>query len=347
MDDTSQRNYEGTGIGLALVKELVDMLQGTISVSSQVNQGTTFRVELPLSEPMQEAAANYPPKTTLISQAAITSFYKDTPTAADLNHSAKEPILLIVEDNPDLRFYLRSLFEAHYQIIEAIDGQNGLEVALETVPDIVVTDLMMPRLDGFSLCQQLKSDERTSHIPVILLTAKATLSDRLEGLELGADDYLQKPFSKDELLIRVKNLLQQRATLRQKFSLTTPNQATTDINTTSQKLDSQFMQKAYDVVEAHLDDSGFEVEDLCRALGMSRTNLHRKLKALTDSSATEFIRKMRLERASRLLREGKHSVSEVAYQVGFESLSYFSKSFQEEFGTAPSEYIRKGDSPSV
>lgn len=347
VDNTSQRNYEGTGIGLALVKELVDMLQGTISVSSQANQGTTFRVELPLSEPMQQATANHSPKTTLISQAAITSLYKDTPTAADLNHSAKEPIVLIVEDNPDLRFYLRSLFEAYYQIIEATDGQNGLEVALETVPDIIVTDLMMPRLDGFSLCQQLKSDERTSHIPVILLTAKATLSDRLEGLELGADDYLQKPFSKDELLIRVKNLLQQRATLRQKFSLTTPNQTTTDINTASQKLDSQFMQKAYDVVEAHLDDSGFEVEDLCRALGMSRTNLHRKLKALTDSSATEFIRKLRLERASRLLREGKHSVSEVAYQVGFESLSYFSKSFQEEFGTTPSEYIRKGDSPSV
>ncbi len=344
VDDTSQRNYEGTGIGLALVKELVGMLQGTISVSSQVNQGTTFRVELPLSEPVQEPA-NHPPKTTLISQAAITSLYQDTPTASDLNHSGKGPILLIVEDNPDLRFYLRSLFEAYYQIIEATDGQNGLEVAFETVPDIVVTDLMMPRLDGFSLCQQLKSDERTSHIPVILLTAKATLSDRLEGLELGADDYLQKPFSKDELLIRVKNLLQQRATLHQKFSLTTPTQATTDITTASQKLDNQFMQKAYDVVEAHLGDSGFEVEDLCRELGMSRTNLHRKLKALTDSSATEFIRKMRLERASRLLREGKHSVSEVAYQVGFESLSYFSKSFQEEFGTAPSEYIRKGDSP--
>lgn len=347
VDDTSQRNYEGTGIGLALVKELVDMLQGTISVSSQVNQGTTFRVELPLSEPIQEAAAHHPPTTTLISQAAITSLYNDTPTVADLNHSAKEPILLIVEDNPDLRFYLRSLFEAHYQIIEATDGQNGLEVALETVPDIVVTDLMMPRLDGFSLCQRLKSDERTSHIPVILLTAKATLSDRLEGLELGADDYLQKPFSKDELLIRAKNLLQQRATLRQKFSLTTPSQATTDTNTTSQKLDNQFMQKTYDVVEAHLGESGFEVEDLCRELGMSRTNLHRKLKALTDSSATEFIRKMRLERASRLLREGKHSVSEVAYQVGFESLSYFSKSFQEEFGTSPSEYTRKRDSPSV
>jgi YesN/AraC family two-component response regulator len=256
-------------------------------------------------------------------------------------------MLLIVEDNPDLRFYLRSLFEAHYQIIEATDGQNGLEVALETVPDIVVTDLMMPRLDGFSLCQRLKSDERTSHIPVILLTAKATLSDRLEGLELGADDYLQKPFSKDELLIRVKNLLQQRATLRKKFSLTTPSQATTDTNTTSQKLDNQFMQKTYEVVEAHLSESGFEVEDLCRELGMSRTNLHRKLKALTDSSATEFIRKMRLERASRLLLEGKHSVSEVAYQVGFESLSYFSKSFQEEFGTSPSEYTRKRDAPSA
>jgi len=341
VDDTAQRNYEGTGIGLALVKELVDILKGKITVTSQVNQGTTFSVELPLQKPVQEAT-EYVPKTASVDPRRGRLLSKETPKVADLNTADAQPVVLIVEDNPDLRLYLRGMFEAHYQILEAPDGQQGLEIAFERVPDIVVTDLMMPRLDGFGLCQRLKTDERTSHIPVVLLTAKATLTDHLEGLELGADDYLQKPFSREELLIRVKNLLQQRTALRKKFSLMTLPSPSEPTNTSSvpQTLDAQFIQKVRGVVEMHLGESSFEIEDLCKELGMSRTNLHRKLKALTDSSATEFIRKIRLERAAQLIREGKNSVSEVAYQVGFESLSYFSKSFQEAFGRLPSEYLR-------
>jgi signal transduction histidine kinase/DNA-binding response OmpR family regulator len=340
-DDSSQRSYEGTGIGLALVKELVDLHKGRIEVQSELNKGTTFKVELPLAEAQQSqnVAVVLP---ALLPDLSKEISPKEEAPSAPVNDSL--PVLLIVEDNPDLRQYLQQMFSPYYHIIQANDGQEGLETALKVVPDIVVSDLMMPRLDGFGLCQALKSDQRTSHIPFILLTAKASLSDRLEGLGLGADDYLQKPFNKEELLVRVKNLLQQRAALRQKFGLLPsdlPIIAPSSTQTVPQRLDAEFMDKVRSAVEAHLGESGFEVEDLCKELGMSRTNLHRKLKALTDSSATEFMRKLRLERAAQLLREGKHSVSEVAYQVGFESLSYFSKSFQDEWGVSPSEYARK------
>ena len=342
VDDTSHRNYEGTGIGLALVKELVEILKGRISVKSEVNKGTTFRVAFTLiASPADMTAADATFETT----------HTDTSISLLLTEAAQEPIvaptddqpvLLIVEDNPDLRLYLRKIFETQYQIIEANDGQQGLEIALQNVPDMVITDLMMPRLDGFGLCERLKTDERTSHIPVVLLTAKATLTDRLEGLGLGADEYLQKPFNKDELVIRVKNLLHQRSLLREKFSLratTLPSESAVG-NEVSQQLDNQFIQRIRAVIDAHLSESSFDVDGLCKALGISRTNLHRKLKALTGTSATEFIRKIRLQRAAQLVQQNTLTVSEIAYQVGFESLSYFSKSFQEEFGMSPSEYGR-------
>ncbi|WP_428665819.1 ATP-binding protein [Runella sp.] len=340
IDDTALRNYEGTGIGLALVKELVDLLKGTVTVKSDVNSGTTFRVELPLPKPTQEITTDFSPNSPLDYQPeSVIKVSTEGPAVVSLHLSETLPILLIVEDNPDLLLYLRGIFEPYYQIVEALNGQIGLELAFEIVPDIVVTDLMMPKLDGFELCQQLKSDQRTSHIPVVLLTAKATLADRLEGYELGADDYLQKPFNKEELLVRVKNLVQQRALLRQKFSLLSPDPLEQS-TTASQDQEKQFIQKAHAIVEAHLSDSRFDIEDFCKEIGMSRTNLHRKLKALTGVSTTEFIRKIRLEKAAQLLRQRNVTVSEIAYRVGFESLPYFSKSFQEQFGMSPSEYAR-------
>lgn len=342
VDDTSHRNYEGTGIGLALVKELVEILKGRISVKSEVNKGTTFRVAFTLiASPADMTAADATFETTH-TDTSISLLLTEAAQEPILASTDDQPVLLIVEDNPDLRLYLRKIFETQYQIIEANDGQQGLEIALQNVPDMVITDLMMPRLDGFGLCERLKTDERTSHIPVVLLTAKATLTDRLEGLGLGADEYLQKPFNKDELVIRVKNLLQQRSLLREKFSLratTLPSESAVG-NEVSQQLDNQFIQRIRAVIDAHLSESNFDVDGLCKALGISRTNLHRKLKALTGTSATEFIRKIRLQRAAQLVQQNTLTVSEIAYQVGFESLSYFSKSFQEEFGMSPSEYGR-------
>ena len=342
VDDTSHRNYEGTGIGLALVKELVEILKGRISVKSEVNKGTTFRVEFTLTTSPADITAAEATFETTHTDTSISLLLTEAAQEQNLVPADDQPVLLIVEDNPDLRLYLRKIFETQYQIIEANDGQQGLEIALQNVPDMVITDLMMPRLDGFGLCERLKTDERTSHIPVVLLTAKATLTDRLEGLGLGADEYLQKPFNKDELVIRVKNLLQQRRLLREKFSLrlaTLPNEPAVG-NEVSQQLDNQFIQRIRAVIDAHLSESNFDVDGLCKELGISRTNLHRKLKALTGTSATEFIRKIRLQRAAQLVQQNTLTVSEIAYQVGFESLSYFSKSFQEEFGMSPSEYGR-------
>lgn len=342
VDDTSHRNYEGTGIGLALVKELVEILKGRISVKSEVNKGTTFRVAFTLTASPADMTATEATFETTHTDTSISLLLTEAAQEQNLVPADDQPVLLIVEDNPDLRLYLRKIFETQYQIIEANDGQQGLEIALQNVPDMVITDLMMPRLDGFGLCERLKTDERTSHIPVVLLTAKATLTDRLEGLGLGADEYLQKPFNKDELVIRVKNLLQQRRLLREKFSLrlaTLPNEPAVG-NEVSQQLDNQFIQRIRAVIDAHLSESNFDVDGLCKELGISRTNLHRKLKALTGTSATEFIRKIRLQRAAQLVQQNTLTVSEIAYQVGFESLSYFSKSFQEEFGMSPSEYGR-------
>ncbi len=201
---------------------------------------------------------------------------------------------------------------------------------------------MMPQLDGFGFCEKLKSDPRTSHIPVVMLTAKATLGDRLTGLELGADDYLTKPFERAELEVRIQNLLKQRETLRQKYRQQV-TEATPDDRSGQEAspgtLDENFLQKAIRTVEEQGSDSGFGLDDLCDALNVSRSNLHRKLKALTGQSTTEFIRSIRIHRAAKLLRQPGASVSEVAYQVGFDTRSYFSKCFSEQMGMSPSDWI--------
>lgn len=353
----SHRNYEGTGIGLALVKELVEVMNGQISVESQVEKGTTFVVTLPLTAASQgerqrseRVIAPYGQAESL--QAATAE--ADTPTSAgltnELSNATDRPILLIVEDNPDLRAYVRSIFEQHYQILEATDGEDGLQKAFEYVPDAVVCDLMMPRMDGLDFCKMLKSDIRTDHIPVVMLTAKATLDDRLEGLKLGADDYLSKPFNREELEIRLQNLLKQRETLRRKYIqqvLNVSSEVTISIQKTEKlSLDEQFLQKARQTVDAHLGERSFDVDQFCKKMNMSRTNLHRKLKALTETSTTEFIRGIRLQRAAYLLKQRTGTVSEIAYQVGFESLPYFSKSFHEQFGISPSEWANQAGSVS-
>lgn len=346
----NQRNYEGTGIGLALVKELVEVLNGQISVESEVEKGTTFVVVLPLTAALQNEPQRSERVIAPYTQGVQATAGVDRHTSAGLSNESgsanDRPILLIVEDNPDLRAYVRSIFEQHYQIVEATDGEDGLNKAFEHIPDAVVCDLMMPRMDGLAFCKILKSDIRTDHIPVVMLTAKATLDDRLEGLKLGADDYLSKPFNREELEIRLQNLLKQRETLRLKYIqlvLDVSPEASVPLQEPLSP-DEQFLQKAREIVDAHLGESSFDVEQFCKKMSMSRTNLHRKLKALTETSTTEFIRKIRLQRAAQLLQQRTGSVSEIAYQVGFESLPYFSKSFQEQFGMSPSEWANRSGS---
>ena len=243
-----------------------------------------------------------------------------------------------MEDNPDVTTYIKSFLEKEYRIITAENGQVGWKKTIEKYPNLIISDVMMPEMDGFELCRKIKSDIRTSHIPVILLTAKADMASKLEGLEFGADDYISKPFEARELQVRAKNLIEQRNTLREKFTHMIDINPV-EIATTS--TDEKFVKRLLDVFENHVTESDFSTEDFAREIGMSRSNLHRKLQALTKQSTHEFLRTLRLKRAAQLLKKSTGSVTEVAYAVGFNNPSYFSKMFRRQFGQTPSEFINK------
>ncbi|MBO0952567.1 hybrid sensor histidine kinase/response regulator transcription factor [Fibrella forsythiae] len=335
VDSKASRMYEGTGIGLSLVNELVKVLGGKITVASTEGVGTTFTVCLPVVSLHEQM----PGETYIESDEPVLSLQR-TQTAlsgTSLPAPATENVLLIIDDNADIRAYVRSVFQADYHIIEARDGQDGLEQATASLPTIIICDLMMPRLDGLGFCRLLKNQETTSHIPVIMLTAKATVEDRIEGLEVGADDYLTKPFNQAELEVRVRNLMQKQARLQQYYTgkLDVVNNVP-NVPMHSAK-EEAFLRKARALVMSQLADSGFGVEPFSQQMNMSQSQLVRKLKALTGQTAVEYIRTIRLDVAAERLRQGE-SVSEVAYQVGFESLSYFSRVFQDKFGVTASAY---------
>jgi signal transduction histidine kinase/DNA-binding response OmpR family regulator len=333
----------GTGVGLALVKELTQLLGGTITVASIVGEGTTFTLTLPLER------TNEQPQTRWVER-RLDSFSSPWPvetpaTGVTEQANPSQQTILIVEDNDDLRAYIHQILadpsdRPNYTILEATDGQYGLETALDQLPDLVVCDVMMPRLDGFGLCQALRADVRTSHIPVVMLTALATQTDRLTGLKTGADDYLIKPFDRTELRIRVENLLTRQATLRQYWhkQLTQPTELRpANPTATIAPLDQPFLNTLYAFVEQHLDDSALDVNQLALVAAMSSRNLNRKLTALLGLTANDLIRTYRLRRAAELLRTGL-SPTETAYQVGFDNPSYFSRVFREQHGKTPSEY---------
>lgn len=334
-DDSMTREQQGTGIGLALTKELVALHRGSIEVQSEADQGTVFTIKLPTE------ASNYHESEIFNNNNGfdkkIVAPIVETPVSpACTNQPAvpEAPIVLIVEDHRELRHYMKNHL-SQYRVIEAADGVKGLKIATNQIPDLIISDVMMPNMDGIDMLNKLKRDERTSHIPVILLTAKADLPSKIEGLETGADDYLTKPFYAEELQVRCQNLIEQRKNLRARFSNTLLLQPK-DIAVTS--ADEAFLTRVMEVVDRYIDDSSFSVETFLREMGMSRMQLHRKLKALTDYSTTEFIRIQRLKRAAQLLRDSDLSISEVCYSVGFNGLSYFTKCFKEQYGTTPSEY---------
>ncbi len=247
--------------------------------------------------------------------------------------------LLIVEDNPDVVRYLQSVLAGSYRIDVAVNGRLGIEKAIETVPDVVISDVMMPEADGYELCETLKKDERTSHIPIILLTAKADTASRIEGLECGADAYLAKPFDPDELLVRLRKLVELRKRLQERYRnaavLPAPSEAR------EFQIEDDFMKKVREAFEAHLDDETYGIHDLCKALGMSRAQLYRKFQALTDQPVTQYFRSLRLHRAKTLLLTTSLHISEIAYEVGFKEPAHFTRAFSEEFGVSPREW-RKG-----
>lgn len=330
VDDVSTRKGEGTGIGLAHTKELVHLMGGEIQVDSQLGEGSTFTVMLPITK---KAAEN---------DARITQFVNEEiqKPVADKPHfstaaSANQPTILIVEDNQDVRTYLQSCLEEDYHLIFSFNGHEGIEKAKGYIPDVIISDVMMPEKNGFELCETLKSAELTSHIPIILLTAKADDDARLEGLGTGADAYLIKPFNQEELNVRLRQLIKLRKRLQKRYQKATPIKL--DPSGFQKKGEDPFIRKVQLILETHLNNENLNVSILTQELGMSRSQLFRKLKAVTGLSAVEYIRSYRMHRAEELLKNTSLSISEVAYSIGFKDPAYFSRVFSTHFGHSPSE----------
>jgi len=348
-DESETRKYEGTGIGLALVKELVELHHGRIEVESIVDKETSFKIILPLGEKhfntdqVINISENELKKIPAIGEPVHRIIeYEEPPVKDDVfknGRASKETnIVLVVEDHFDLRNFICEQIENEYSVVEAEDGEKGLKLAEELIPDLVISDIMMPKVNGFDLCKGIKTNFKTNHIPVVLLTAKASFESKLEGLETGADDYLIKPFNTDELKTRIRNLIRIRQQMREKFRkemLIRPSEVVVPSN---QKV---FIEKLTGIIEQHIENENFNVEFLCGEIGMSRAQLHRKIKAISNQSATEFIRSFRLQRAADLIRQDAGNMAEIAYKVGFNSQAYFTKSFQEVYGCTPGEYKRK------
>ncbi len=331
-------NETGTGLGLAIVKELVNLHHGTINVTSKENSFSNFQLQFPLGliKPNPEELGN----TTLFEveeEFNIPQKLHSDTSENEVNEES-EPnlnIVLVIEDNKDMRTLISAGLKRDYQVILARDGEEGIKMAIETSPNLVICDVMMPKKDGFEVVRSLKSNEITSHIPIIMLTARSGITDKLAGLEIGADDYLIKPFNGQELKTRVANLLKQRDKLREKFSKL--NILKLD-KLPDKSLDQVFLEKVVLIIETNMSDENFSIQILLKQLNVSRTQLHRKLKALVNQSANELIQSIRLQKASEMLINKTATVSEVCYLVGFSSPPYFTRLFKQHFGHNPSEH---------
>jgi len=325
-----QRQTAGMGVGLALVKEYVNMLNGDISLRSQLSEGTEVTVLLPIVQRIHEHGEPISlPEWNLEASPA-----RPTENTDPEHNDDNRPLVLVVEDNVEIRDFIRLMLGEQYEVIEAADGHTGLTKAFETVPDAVICDIMMPGLDGLEVTRTLKTDDRTSHVPIIILTAKVGTDSRIEGLTAGADAYITKPFSTKELTITIENLLESRKHLRTRYSRSVLSDA---VKVDEPSMDDRFLQRVRDSVHRHLADEDFDMETLAREVGLSRAQLHRKLTALTGRSATRFVRAYRMEHAHAMLKANVGNISEVAYRVGYPNAAYFTRCFTEDFGYAPSK----------
>ena len=314
----------GSGIGLNLAREMVQLQNGTIRVESEEGQGATFVVSLPNEESMHTDEDEQTDKESAEMQE------EEAPVQGT-------PSVLLVEDNEDFRTFMKDTLSDRFKVYEAADGQIGYDMVHKMMPDLIISDVMMPNKDGIELCQMLRSDIKTSHLPIILLTARIADEDKIKGLENGADDYITKPFNMELLLLRINSLLKKRSKMQKQF------QKNIEINPSEVKItsmDEKLIKNAIAIVEENMEEAGFSVEDFSKKLGMSRVHLYKKLMAITGKSPVEFIRIIRLKRGAQLLEKSQMSISEVAYSVGFNSPRYFSKYFKEEYGMLPTAYVK-------
>ncbi|MCW8814297.1 MAG: ATP-binding protein, partial [Chlorobium sp.] len=342
VDGSHTREHEGTGIGLALTKELVELHKGEISVESEEDKRTTFIIRIPLGrdhlkpeEIIEEKVEEKKVIRTMDEDEFIEEINAEEKFDIETFTETGKPLLLIVEDNVDVRNYIKGYLGENYKIIEAVNGNDGFHKSLQSSPDLIVSDVMMPEMDGFELCEKLKTDERTSHIPIILLTAKASGQDKIGGLEMGADDYIMKPFDAEELQVRIKNLIDQRKKLRDHFKKEGLFEVS-DENITS--IDKKFLKKAIKIIHEHISDTSFSVDIFADEIAMSRSQLHRKLVALMGEAPSDLIRRVRLSRAAKLIENKFGNISEIALEVGFANPANFANSFRRQFNVSPSEY---------
>lgn len=345
VDNSTTREHQGTGIGLALSKELVELHGGKISVASKVGAGSTFTVQLPFENGdiingkslkiEKELSKSVNDKEAIINDSLFLDEIDLSSTKTSNIKENNKEIILVVEDNSDVRNYITEQLTNDFQIFEAEDGQEGISLAKTHTPDLIITDVMMPKVDGYQLTTDLKQDEKTSHIPIIMLTAKAEFDSKIEGFKTGADDYIIKPFSAKELLVRVKNLIATRRQLRRQFSKATIIKPS---DVTAVSVDQQFLKKIITTVERYIENEQFSVDKLAEEANMSVSQLNRKLRALIDQPAGRLIRSMRLQRAADLLKKESGTIAEICYQVGYNDQTSFTRAFKKQFGDSPSKY---------
>ena len=334
VDDSSTRKGEGTGIGLTLASEFAKLMKGELSVVSHPGKGSTFTLQLPFTTDAEPADSQ---EYTMPSAIIASLDTQTTIIDASENGNSSKPTVLIVEDNADVVHYLVLCLKDQYDVQIAMNGEEGIETAIETIPDLIVSDVMMPIKDGFELCETLKQEESTSHIPIILLTAKADVESRLAGLSRGADAYLAKPFHKPELLILIEQLIALRKKLRSRYRDLEPDQLLPSDDHDIQ-IEDAFVLKFHETVLADISNDQIDAVHLARTLGLSRSQLHRKLKALTGKTTMEIVKEIRLSKAKELLKSTDLTISEVGYEVGFKYPETFTRAFQDAFGKTPSEW---------
>ena len=338
-------SQEGSGLGLAYIKHLVKIHKGEINIKSELHKGTTCTVTIPIDKSaylknsiieLQPQKYNFNYSTTGVNVLKDSQLIRGKLVKDNIEHSAETPLLLIVEDNRELKEYMVNFLSNDFRVLTANNGKEGLELVIKNTPDVIISDLMMPVMDGIEMCKIIKTDVNTSHIPVIILTAKSGIENEKEGLETGADEYLLKPFDVDVLKLRLNNILRTKQQWIDRFKTNSSSKPWKEL---SNKLDQKFIEKSIEIVKKNLDDTNFSVEQFALKIGMSRSSLLLKLKSVTGQSSSEFIRTIRFNEAANYIKSEKYSITEVIYMVGYSDPKFFRSKFKEYFGASPRKYL--------